>query len=1330
MSDADGEGKVIPPSPGTFREWLGGEPVQVPAPSDPQEGEVVLGEPCTPLPERLLLHHAEGKVLFLAGAGVSMPEPACLPSFTDLVLKVYKQLGDPVLPFLEALAGKKVELPKGPPLKPEQQAEVKSFEKGQLDVVLGMLERRIDGQQAEESRMRQAVVNLLQPDPPAEYAGIHRDLLRLSDRGGATAILTTNFDLLLEAAAKEVRCCVEGLALGAIPRPSLRPSFSGVLHLHGALSPGRSGIPDLILSNRDFGEFYLRRRIVPDLLYDAARIYHLVLVGYTANDPPVRYLLDAISADDARFPDLKERFIFVPFGGKEPDETELADWKARGLTPIPYSRAEKHQQLAFTLETWANLFEKAPSLGGEYETVTEQRIGETLERITAAPLIEVSDEDRSLFDHLIRREVGTRPAEVARRLGKLGKDYEWLDRILEVVRAGIVEAADGDGAREQPPSEVERRAAHCVRNFALDRLEEQATIEWARQLSPADGASHRGLKRLLSRTRIWEEPLSEPWATAWQMVEESWRSFPHADGQAQMSKSWEIRTRLDRGERSIALAEQMADCVAPWLALDAPWDLPGLERAGGAQPRVWSELLRPQLRSASVRELREFDLCSIDEAGFLSLLVRSLEAVVRRGLDLGRSIGWDEKEGLWKLGGLDRVSLAPTEAGREADPDYEGVGPSVKLLHAAVRRLVDIDLKAASIVVRRWLHTECPVHRRLWAAFAQDGRLATCSEVKEVLLHLKEHEVWLTDSYREIAELRVHRFREFDTETQEALLSRLCNGPRTDRWADVDQELLMAWSREVAVREMRRIRDEGNSLPAQVDEWLQSTLAEHPELSVDSSEHGQSQEGESRVRPAGPDLDRHSGSTLLAELEHGLASEAPFYDGSVGSWVGQRTSEVLVAMAEQTDSGLDLPHLWKALGLRHVPPSVDGQGVEAREGGVEAEQVVALLGKVGDETLRQVAEPLSYWWMRWAGMVSPGRAVWHAWLRLWLHTVDSTNATEDGVPSDYDLLNTPAGRLASAVLPLTREVDRDRRSTEHAELSRMLASIVEASGEARLLGLAHLVRGVPWLLRVDQAWTEEHLIPALKERSDSALFLWESLCRYGLRAGIPESLVEDAIELAEGRAEPALSERSRQRLLSTFVGDALWASLRDREPVLEPVQLQQLLRRLSAELRTHCAAELWRSLVNLGDDAPSPEEVFRNAVAPFLKDVWPQDLNLVSRGPSRFMAGIPAASRSEFSTAVDAVARFLVPGSTVSRHGYGLHGEEDGVEVLELIVDSPERASALLRLLDLTVGGGEDVLTPLGLDELLARIRDVAPTLVERSEFVRLATLAQRSRFE
>ncbi len=603
MNDRNDERGTAPPSAKTFREIFGGQSEKVPPPADPNVSYVVLGQGCARLPERLLLEHGQSKVLFLAGAGVSMPRPACLPSFQDLVLEVYRRLKDPLLPFLEACACRKTELPRVPALAAHQKAEVKNFKENQLDVVLGMLERRIDGEHREDSQVRRAVLDVLQPDPPPSHASIHRDLVRLSSRGDGAAILTTNFDLLLEEATEKMGRCLESHSFGAM---SQRPSFDGVLHLHGALRPEGSAFPDMILTDQDFGQFYLRRRVVPDLLYDAARIYHLVLVGYAVGDPPVRYLLDAISADDARFPDLKERFIFVACKGEEADEVTLADWRGRGLTPIPYSSAEGHRELAATLERWADLFEKTQTLGDGGVTLTERRVRELLKRITETPLSEVSDDDRSLFDHLIRPEDHTRRAQLASHLGKLHRDYQWLDRILEVIRGRVEDGVQGARPQDQPSGEVERRAAHCVQNFALKRLEEPATIDWGRRLPLADRASRRGLGRLLSRKGNWEEALAEPWLTAWQLVQESWRPVPCTDLDEARSGSFEINRRLERGDRSLALAEKMAEFVMPGLSLSDPWGTWDEGGAGDRAPTTWSDLFRAELRGVPMTELRRF----------------------------------------------------------------------------------------------------------------------------------------------------------------------------------------------------------------------------------------------------------------------------------------------------------------------------------------------------------------------------------------------------------------------------------------------------------------------------------------------------------------------------------------------------------------------------------------------------------------------------------------------------------------------------------------------------------------------------------------------------
>ncbi|MFG1225735.1 SIR2 family protein, partial [Xanthobacter wiegelii] len=339
-----------------------------------------------------------------------------------LVLGVYAKLDPPVHAVLSGL-------PSGvcnqwqincAGLNDRQAAEAKRFVLGDYDVVLGMLERRLDDHTRGDSRVRSEVAERLRSGSK-NPAPIHKALIALADRGGPKTIVTTNFDLLLQLAARRGRTSMETYSLGSIPRPTRQNDFTGVLHIHGALEAKPTRSSQLILTDQDFGEFYLRRRVVPDFIYDAARLYNLVLVGYSANDPPMRYLLNAVAADGKRFEDLKERFTF--FGASTPDLVALEDWRGRGITPIPYDSKNNHDALRATLARWAEL----SANNGKKEIVEAELL-----RIVRTPRSTADISDRDLFDHFFRRGNASERTRLSALISSAKADLEWLDAIVKI----------------------------------------------------------------------------------------------------------------------------------------------------------------------------------------------------------------------------------------------------------------------------------------------------------------------------------------------------------------------------------------------------------------------------------------------------------------------------------------------------------------------------------------------------------------------------------------------------------------------------------------------------------------------------------------------------------------------------------------------------------------------------------------------------------------------------------------------------------------------------------------------------------------------------------
>jgi hypothetical protein len=390
------------------------------------------------IPPELVAAQEKGQTIFVCGAGVS--RNAGLPLFRGLVEGLYQYLGEDWTLHLAEREG----------MRSGGQIE------GQYDRVLRCLERRLAASDAPRNRgmrerIRSGVRHVLTPLDKADL-GNHQALLELSrDEEGRNRILTTNFDTLFERAWFEKHnTAIASHAGMAMPQPKVA-ACTGVLHLHGRLGDPRPELKafetDLVLTSAEFGDAYLRSGWASRYIYDLVRAYTVVLVGYQADDPPMRYLLEALEADRERYPDLQRVYAFASCElGNE--ELVRALWEAKAVEPILYtSNEEDHSTLYESLREWRQYADDPTSWRREQLNV-----------ILAEPpasLTEVRLQDCvALLEH----------GDALQLLGELCPGAEWLSILVEkrVFRGDKALPGEWIGKRVNDPAMIKACAGLAV----------------------------------------------------------------------------------------------------------------------------------------------------------------------------------------------------------------------------------------------------------------------------------------------------------------------------------------------------------------------------------------------------------------------------------------------------------------------------------------------------------------------------------------------------------------------------------------------------------------------------------------------------------------------------------------------------------------------------------------------------------------------------------------------------------------------------------------------------------------------------------------------------
>lgn len=240
----------------------------------------------------------DGKLVVFAGAGVSMGPPSSLDSFWKLAEKIARGTGL---------------TPKAP-----------------LDRFLGVLQHR-------GVAVHDRAVELLSPEHSAP-TDLHRGLIRLFGAADRVKLVTTNFDLHFETAAREAfGTCPDVYRAPALP---LGYDFNGIVHVHGALPHA----PSVVLTDADFGRAYLTEGWARRFLLDVFQSYTVLFVGYSHDDVVMNYLARALPADGSA-----RRFALTDAEG---------NWNLLGIRTIRFVKGDGPEAFRELYEGVAKLAER------------------------------------------------------------------------------------------------------------------------------------------------------------------------------------------------------------------------------------------------------------------------------------------------------------------------------------------------------------------------------------------------------------------------------------------------------------------------------------------------------------------------------------------------------------------------------------------------------------------------------------------------------------------------------------------------------------------------------------------------------------------------------------------------------------------------------------------------------------------------------------------------------------------------------------------------------------------------------------------------------------
>ncbi len=1217
----------------------------------------VLNKGAPNIPLEVIEAQESETLIFFCGAGISYP--AGLPGFSGLVEKVYEGLGE-----------EKNDL--------ESEAIKNKF----YDRALGLLEARILGDRNPTvNPVRREIIKQLTIADEANLQ-THQAILQLSKTTKQKyRLVTTNVDHGFLMANPQLSSMIDSAPKLPVPKPY---KWESIVHLHGILDENDPNGSHMVFTSGDFGSAYLTERWASKFITELFSHFTVLFVGYSINDPVIRYITDAIAAEKQKgYQGFKQPYLIAHTKPSKRTDNEKA-WLAKGVKPVLYENS--HNNLHKTLVEWANYVRDG--LNAKARIIAKEAPNAPLPPYDQDPavihLIDV------LREKTLPNQEGVTgyPAKVFRELDPPAP-IEWLPALDEFGLLSISQSKDNvlpyaslqSGTNLLGPNKI----TYELWRWFLHHLKKDKLIHW---IIDHGSCLHPDLEWLVKH-HISNNELEEPYSKFWKIMTSNHVYCGSQDSGA----GYEVLDALKTGINNLVLAE-ISKLMEPAFQLKKSIDWSGFMGEG-----ITENNRRPPYEVEVVTGFSNWIYMALQKRedfpnGFLDLLLPATQALYK-ALELWEFAGLaDEKQDTshWDL-----VSISPHQQNRH----FRTWVILIEICRDLWEATWQNNRSLAEAIISLWRSLRYPTFRRLVLHANTVQNVLSQDDIIDYLLEDNGWWLWSVHTRREVFRLFARLWPQLQKQLVHRIINFVLKGPPREMFrADLaSEEWSHLFDRDIWLM-LAKLNDFGGGLPEKAAEDFQELSTKYPDWRLREGERDEFTHwlGETRY---GYEIDTTADELFsmdLPDLVGYLSQEDSRYSrGRIDLFRNgckDYKNKVIQVLRYLVDTKNWNKHIWHAglVGLADCDEKA-------------WKEIAPLLINASAELYREESWGIAWWAEKAAPSIKPFEEdhFWPIFKLLLEHASENEELDTEKGAVGY-AINHPIGKITEALMSrFSVSKLKTGDSIPDGPLLRSVNQIIAEKSNRLLAGKIILASRLNYFYTVDPDWTEKNLIPLFDwQESEFAAWIWQGyLWNPRFSTNLAIAIKEHLIGSIENKEHLG---QSTDRLFQLFTLICLeypnLFKLNEQRDALKKMGPDDLI-------------PVSRFLGNLvSDDIESSDEYWRNRIQPFMRKAWPKSANFVLDETSKNLILAVIQLDKAFAEAVDFIIQtsLLKPISDLSVLIHRM--DEDN--------DLPDtQTKVVLRLLG-TVFTEEYQWPTRKFRELLNRMVTAAPEIVNEQSYKRM----------